>query len=332
MKILLLFILVLPLKIFSLEFSVMTYNVENLFDTNDDLNKDDKAFLPLEKKRGSKHVAACKKISVKKWREECLNLNWNEEAKVRKIENIVTLISSFESQGPDVIALQEVENEIVLQELLDKLRPFGYLEAVLLEGKDYRGIDSAFISKFPILQSQLHYVKFKISSRKRDTRPILQSDINIKGSVVTFYSSHFPAPYLSSDIRQDSFNYLNELLASNSNPSIALGDFNVTREEDSKLQTFKNLSKTWHVAHLEGCGKCKGTYYYEPNKDWSFLDTILISRNRGMSFNPESINLLLEDINSYEEFRRPKSFNISTFEGVSDHFPLVAKIKFQTLN
>ena len=97
-----------------------------------------------------------------------------EEAKVRKIENIVTLISSFESQGPDVIALQEVENEIVLQELLDKLRPFGYLEAVLLEGKDYRGIDSAFISKFPILQSQLHYVKFKISSRKRDTRPILQ--------------------------------------------------------------------------------------------------------------------------------------------------------------
>ena len=98
MKILLLFILVLPLKIFSLEFSVMTYNVENLFDTNDDLNKDDKAFLPLEKKKGIKHIAACKKISVKKWREECLNLNWNEEAKVRKIENIEDTEKKIEKQ------------------------------------------------------------------------------------------------------------------------------------------------------------------------------------------------------------------------------------------
>ncbi len=332
MKLFFLFILLIPLHIFSTEFSVMTYNVHNLFDTNDDLKKDDKAFLPLDKKKGQVHISACKKIPVFKWREECLNLDWNEEAKTRKIKNLVEVISSFESQGPDVIALQEVENKIVLGELMKMLEPFGYIDSVLLEGKDYRGIDSAFISKFPILDSKLHYVNFKISSRKRDTRPILQSNINIKGSIVTFYSSHFPAPYLSSDMREDSFNFLNELLSSQNTPSIALGDFNVTSEEENKLNTFKNLSETWFVAHLEGCEDCKGTYYYDPKKDWSFLDTILVSKKRGISFDVESINLLIRDINSHVHSRKPKSFNISTFEGVSDHFPVVAKIKLQSVN
>ena len=32
------------------EFSVMTLNAQNLFDTSDDPKKDDKAYLPIEKK------------------------------------------------------------------------------------------------------------------------------------------------------------------------------------------------------------------------------------------------------------------------------------------
>ena len=37
------------------EFSVMTLNAQNLFDTSDDPIKDDKAYLPIEKKQNNKH-------------------------------------------------------------------------------------------------------------------------------------------------------------------------------------------------------------------------------------------------------------------------------------
>ena len=51
-------------------FSIMTYNVENLFDTLDDEGKDDKAYLPLAQKQSEEHVKACNKVKVKKWRNE----------------------------------------------------------------------------------------------------------------------------------------------------------------------------------------------------------------------------------------------------------------------
>ena len=39
--------------------SLMTYNVENLFDTKDDIGKDDKAFIPASMKRNVYHLGAC---------------------------------------------------------------------------------------------------------------------------------------------------------------------------------------------------------------------------------------------------------------------------------
>ena len=39
--------------------SVMTFNVQNLFDTNNDPYKDDKAFLPLQEKLSEKHQKEC---------------------------------------------------------------------------------------------------------------------------------------------------------------------------------------------------------------------------------------------------------------------------------
>ena len=46
-------------------FSVMTLNTQNLFDTNDDVNKDDKAYLPLEKKQIPDHKKSCNRIKFK---------------------------------------------------------------------------------------------------------------------------------------------------------------------------------------------------------------------------------------------------------------------------
>ena len=310
------------------ELSLMSYNVENLFDTEDDFLKDDKAFLPVTKKKHVYHIGACNKIEVKKWRDECLYLDWSEEAKTKKILNIAKVISSLNSDGADIIAFQEIENINVLKDLFNQLEPLGYIDFVLLEGRDYRGIDSAIISKFPIKRSKLHFIKFSPGFPIKDTRPILEAQIDLLGKTLRVYSVHFPAPFLNSVMRKDAFIHLETLVNSHDDPAVAMGDFNVTSEEETELGTFKDQSKTWYVSHYQGCANCKGTYYYQPKDDWSFLDAILVSKGRGVNFNTSSIDVLINETNAYKDSFKPKGFDAVSMEGVSDHFPVIAKVNF----
>ena len=310
------------------ELSLMSYNVENLFDTEDDFLKDDKAFLPVTKKKHVYHIGACNKIEVKKWRDECLYLDWSEEAKTKKILNIAKVISSLNSDGADIIAFQEIENINVLKDLFNQLEPLGYIDFVLLEGRDYRGIDSAIISKFQIKRSKLHFIKFSHGFPIKYTRPILEAQIDLLGKTLRVYSVHFPAPFLNSVMRKDAFIHLENLVNSHDDPAVAMGDFNVTSEEETELGTFKDQSKTWYVSHHQGCANCKGTYYYQPKDDWSFLDAILVSKGRGVNFNTSSIDVLINNTNAYKDSFKPKGFDAVSMEGVSDHFPVIAKVNF----
>ena len=315
------------LPISATEISLMTYNVENLFDTKDDMGKDDKAFLPASFKKNAYHKGHCRGIEVKKWRDECLYLDWSEVAKAKKISNIAKVVSSYDSDGADIVAFQEIENINVLKDLFKALKPFGYLDFVLLEGKDYRGIDSAIISKFPIKHSKLHFIKFSPGFPTKDTRPILETQIDLSGKILRVYSVHFPAPFLDSVMRNDAFNSLESLLNSHDDPAVAMGDFNVTSEEELELSTFQQQSDIWQVSHREGCEECRGTYYYEPKDDWSFLDVILASKGREISFTDNSIGVLINETNSLKDSGRPKGFDAISMDGVSDHFPVIAKVK-----
>ena len=98
------------LSVFSSEFSAMTFNTQNLFDTLDDPKKNDKAYLPIELKQSEKHINSCQFIRVKAWKDECLYLDWNEDTKNAKLFNLVEVILAYDKSGPDILALQEVEN------------------------------------------------------------------------------------------------------------------------------------------------------------------------------------------------------------------------------
>ena len=76
-------------------FSVMTLNTQNLFDIYDDIGKDDKAYLPFEKKQSPDHKKSCNRIKVKSWRNECLFLDWSKETKDAKLKNLASLITSY---------------------------------------------------------------------------------------------------------------------------------------------------------------------------------------------------------------------------------------------
>ena len=223
-----LFIISLSLPAVS-SLSIMTYNVENLFDTLDDEGKDDKAYLPLAQKQSKEHIESCNKVKVQKWRNECLYFDWTEDAKNKKLKNIKEVILSAKSDGPDVIAFQEIENINVLSDLFNLLAPYGYVDFSLIEGNDYRGIDTAYISKYPLENKSLHKIIFSPEFATKDTRPIFEAQIRIDNITYRLYNIHFPAPYHPVGMRKDAFNSLNSLTEAHNDPFIALGDFNVTR-------------------------------------------------------------------------------------------------------
>jgi len=304
--------------------SVMSYNLENFFDTYDDPGKDDKAYLPLSAKQDQSHIDACNKIRVSKWKNECLYLDWSEENKNKKLNNIVATIRSLD-KTPDVIAFQEIENINALKDIFYKLKDEGYIDYVLIEGNDYRGIDNAYLSKYKIQKTKQHKIIFSPEFSTKDTRPILEAVIDFNGKPIHFYNVHFPAPYNPIGMRKDAFNTLKKITSSHSNAVIALGDFNVTSFEADNNKTFTSLDKDWDISHIAGCSNCSGSHYYRRDDNWSFLDVIIIKENRGISFKNESINVLKTNINT-NKGGKPLSFNMNNGEGVSDHLPVIATI------
>ena len=100
------------------------YNVENLFDTINDPNKNDEEFLP----EGS--------------------YQWTGERYSRKLHNLAQVISLIgkEEGCPVVLGVSEIENATVLQDLTQQpeLLPYKF-KVAHHDSPDLRGVDVAFI-------------------------------------------------------------------------------------------------------------------------------------------------------------------------------------------
>ncbi len=319
--------------------TLMTFNVENLFDTQHDPGKNDYTYLPLSTKSDPAHIARCEHIEVEHWRDQCLNWDWNERVlgiKLRRIANAITQVDS----GPDIIVFQEVENLAVLQRLRQShLSDLGYHAPVLLEGNDDRGIDVAFLSKLPLVaEPRLHDIDFRDISKEReaDTRGILEASFRLPdGLVVTGFAVHFPAPYHPTPLREDAYNTLNQLLRNLPDDRLvfAAGDFNTTSSEDKDQQMLKRFADdSWYVTH-RSCRDCPGTHYYAPADNWSFLDMILLRKtfesNPGDRwwFDPSSVRLANKGDAQTTMSGTPARFELPTPTGLSDHWPLVVTIR-----
>lgn len=97
---------------------VMTWNAENFFDDVDDPRKEDTILTPAE-------------VTAK----------------------TAALAAVVRTQSPDVLALQEVENETVLQRLAGEL---GLPHTALVPSYDFRGINVAVATRLPILRTVSH--------------------------------------------------------------------------------------------------------------------------------------------------------------------------------
>lgn len=158
----------------TLPFRVVSYNVENLFDTYHDSLKNDYEFLPE---------------SVR---------HWNYSKYKKKLNDIGrTLIAVGEWTPPALVALCEVENDSVLYDLThySVLSEVGY-RYVLTHSNDERGIDVALLYQrglFKLLDNHSITID-KPRPSDRPTRDILHvSGMLLNGDTLDILIAHFPS-------------------------------------------------------------------------------------------------------------------------------------------
>lgn len=325
---------------------LMSYNVENLFDTTHDQGKNDYPRLPFKQKKSEKHKAICSKERVDRYRDECLYLDWNEDVLKRKFERLADVVKQVNNgQGADLLFLQEVENINVLNLWMEhSLRSLGYTEVVLVEGPDSRGIDTAFISKLPLVsKAKLHAVEFEATNGLKsddlsDSRGILEASFKLpNGEVLTAFSLHLPSQAAPSEKRRQVLKKLASIKAAlpKERLVIAAGDFNITGLEEVREEMIaQHMLPEFLLSHEIGCKHCKGTHNYRG--EWSFLDMMFFSKNMELAEGQKGWKVIPESITTVSSSKyqiQSNSFTPSRFgegqdvTGVSDHLPIMAVIR-----
>ncbi len=261
-------------------FRVMGYNVENLFDTEDDPTKDDDAFLPT----GEQH--------------------WTKERYRTKLQHIAEVISAVGGEAfPDLVGLVEVENATVLEDLLGMttLGANSSYRYLVTSGEDRRGIDVALLydpKTFALLSSEELPLSFPFDPDKK-TRPILRASGRLaSGDTLHVFVCHLPSrrggAWASERYRSWGCRRLREVTekllseGGSNTHCLLLGDFNGDPEEAPTTKDLASIpyvqgddlqsarvTQLYSLLHRRTQQEPRGSYCYQGV--WSQLDQLHLS-------------------------------------------------------
>lgn len=314
--------------------SVAFYNVENLFDTEDDPSTFDEAFTPQGE------------------------MKWTQERYTEKLSNLAKVIDQLTASGaPSFLGLCEVENAQVVKDLLSQplINDENY-NLVHIESGDERGIDVAFVydtDEFEVLDYEA--VAVDLSAWDDKTRDILyvKGKTN-NGIIIHFFINHWPS---RREGRKESepkriaaaktlYNTKKAILEKDPKANIiVMGDFNdepsnisisdILKAEDTALGIQQDELYN-PMARLESMGL--GSYRFR--RYWDMLDQIMISGNlltneEGYRYIRNSVEIKDDDWlrqhgNKYEGFPLRTYGGRKYLGGYSDHFPVYLKLQYQT--
>ncbi len=323
----------------STRISVVTANVENLFDTEHDPGKLDYEFLPKSIKQGNQVLLDYCQSLPSPAKSKCRNFDWSNQVLEEKIRRLRKSLMQNDPQGPDLLLLQEVENQHVLNQLADQAFPeAGYKTRVLLEGQDPRGIDPALLSKFPLAgKAQLHQFRL-IEPALQDstplaTRGLLQVPLQTPWGRLQVFVLHLPSQHHSSQVRKQALHQLIDQIHRLDPEEMFLvgGDFNISAQEELNMQFYsKRLSDHFEVSHLWSppSPSALGTTNFKGV--WSFFDVLLfpksaISKKHTCHPVQGSIQVLQQLPIQKTKEGFPKHFRPKSHFGISDHFPVRAE-------
>ncbi|MDP1784255.1 MAG: endonuclease/exonuclease/phosphatase family protein [Sulfuricurvum sp.] len=180
---------------------IATYNVENLFDMNDN---------------GTEYEQYIPNTS---W-------GWNEEMHRIKLRNTAKVIRDI---GADVIGLQEVESEVALKELKAELNRQGlYYPYYAFARSKNTTVAVALLSRYPITSALSRSV-----GAHRAYRDILEVKLDIKGKNLRVFVNHWKSKSGPESMRVQSAKVLKKRLEEldADEPFLLIGDFNSHYEE-----------------------------------------------------------------------------------------------------
>jgi endonuclease/exonuclease/phosphatase family metal-dependent hydrolase len=283
--------------------TIISYNVENLFDCQHDTMKNDFSFLP----DGDHHWTYQK-----------------YQTKLDRIAQVVVNISGWESAG--LVGLCEVENTHCLRDLCYRLRRFHY-SYVHYESGDERGIDVALLydsTKVKVLNSKpLH-----VDLQEDNTRDILYVSalIHMRDTLHAMVC-HLPSKlgggaateWKRTAAKQVLQQHIDSILEIQPKANIVvMGDMNSEAQND--LNGMRN-----QMIDLEQAGQ--GTHKYQGI--WSCLDQFYISTTlqdhaKVSIFSPE---WLLEEDQKYYNFQPKRTYVGYRYQdGYADHLPIVLQL------
>lgn len=316
----------------SKSFVVMSYNIENLYDTINDPDKDDEEFLPDGKNK------------------------WTSERYLKKLEQISKVITTpNEKNLPAVIGFYEIENQKVIQDLAatDKLAK-GKYDVIHFNSPDKRGIDVGMLyrkNKLKIISSKALYVKLP-EEPPYPTRDILMvKGVTGKTDTLYFFFNHWPSRrsgaetseknrVAAASVLRHSIDSI--LKISTAAKIIMMGDFNdypnnisisQTLGADTLYQPGKNTGLFNLCYSLESNNE--GTYNFKG--DWGMLDQFIVSYNLlnakiGLHVHANAAKILKESWMLYTNKETQESKPNSTYGGnnyyggYSDHLPIYMEL------
>ena len=313
-------------------YSVVFYNLENLFDIYDDPETHDEEFTP----DGAKQ--------------------WNEikyQKKLTNMERVLFDIAAIQKDYPIVIGVSEIENRMVLEDLISQPKLAGANYRIChFDSPDARGVDVAFLYRADVFKLEgSDNIKLNVPELPNfRTRDLVVMWGTIEGEPFYFLVSHWPSRLggkEASQFKRDACarqirEIKDSLIAQNpATKVIVMGDFNDDATDASivdvmgaKRRVKDLVAGDFFNPYNEMLRAGLGTLAYQDA--WNLFDNICVTENLVNA--PEGELRLIKGKKYYGNiFTRPymlqqegqyKGYPLRTFvsnnfqNGFSDHFPV----------
>ncbi len=313
---------------------LMSWNVQNLFDDVDDGTE----YYEFDPSNGE----------------------WNNDLFNRKAAALSEVISAAAAGGPDIVLLQEVENENALKLLNDGyLKACNYSYAVFFPTQD-SAIGCGVLSRLPVLSVKNHAVNLR---GKNSGRNIAEIDFGEGAGGFKVFLNHWKSklggPEETEESRSASAGLLNSLIKKAAAESadlliIAAGDFNESHDEFNRVnhsyrtaimpaaETGETPSEEtmYYVDSKAGMtadseiglynpwvdAEYEGSYFY--NGTWETIDQFFLN---AAAFDREGLEYAgfraaALDFNTASD-GSPLRWQSGTGAGCSDHFPVILELE-----
>jgi len=297
----------------------MFYNVENLFDTSNDSITEDDEFLPDGLRR------------------------WSYRRYSAKIQSIYkTIIAAGEWEPPALIALCEVENRKVLEDLIFGTNLCRYNYGIIHEdSKDPRGIDVCLIYRKDKMKiSNFEYlVPANVNTDEFKTRSVLYAECILPDDTIHLLVNHWPSRrggvLAGEELRRKIAGLVKNTIDSIVIVSgirsgiVVLGDLNCTPDDNIAAMLTDDYDSGIKMVNMSSLVlPGSGTYRYQGT--WEMIDQVVISGKLAEGY--AKLRVFQPDFLLKYDKKYPGLSPFSTFSGYrylggfSDHLPVLLDI------